>query len=112
MQTNLFRSLPDSFIINEFQGIDNPPKYTLPKWIHLQFIYELMFQNIMNKQIDKKILCNYLSGSFLNNFILLFHSLCIAEVDYVKILIHSMCLDFVDLRYMYIFCIFLLCKQG
>ncbi len=38
VQTNLFRSLPDSFIITEFQGFDNPPKYALPKRSHLQFI--------------------------------------------------------------------------
>ncbi len=36
--------LLDSFRLEEFQGIDNPPKYTLPKWKHLQFAYELMSQ--------------------------------------------------------------------
>ncbi len=33
-----------------------------------------------------------------NTDVQLFHSLCKAEVDYVKILIHSMYLDFVSLR--------------
>ena len=98
VQVNLFRSLPDAYIIEEFEGIDNPTKYTLPRWSHLQFVYELLFQVIMNKNIDKLTLQKYLSGSFLSNFVQIFHSLCKAEVDYVKILVHSIYLDFVPLR--------------
>ena len=98
VQTNIFRSIPDAFIIEEFRGIDKPTKYTLPSWCHLQLIYELTFHVLMNKEIEKKTLSAYLSGSFLNNFVQLFHSLSKAEVDYVKILLHSMYLDFVSLR--------------
>eukprot|EP00485_Elphidium_margaritaceum_P017965 CAMPEP_0202732888 /NCGR_PEP_ID=MMETSP1385-20130828/187886_1 /ASSEMBLY_ACC=CAM_ASM_000861 /TAXON_ID=933848 /ORGANISM="Elphidium margaritaceum" /LENGTH=921 /DNA_ID=CAMNT_0049399211 /DNA_START=46 /DNA_END=2811 /DNA_ORIENTATION=+ len=98
VQTNLFRSLPDSFIIGEFQGVDKPQKYALPSWCHLQLVYELMFQVVLNKTIDISTLTSYLNGSFLNNFVQLFHSLCVAEVEYVKISLHSMYMDFPKLR--------------
>ena len=78
VQIHLFRSLPDVCLIEEYQwspdGSDKPPKYTLPSWMHLKSIYEMFFQLLLNSDFEKSTLEQYLSGSFLNSFVHLFHS--------------------------------------
>ena len=52
VQTNLFRSLPDSCLVVEFAGVDVAPAYSLPSWLHVQCVYELLFQALLNKDIE------------------------------------------------------------
>ena len=42
VQTNLC-------LVVEYHGVDTPPTYSLPSWVHLQCVYEVMFQALLNK---------------------------------------------------------------
>eukprot|EP01084_Bolivina_argentea_P036161 66945_1 len=74
---NLFRPIPDSYLISHLMGVDHivPITYTIPKWQHLEIIYEIIELTFSNQSINQLLLTEYIKKyDFISNFVYLLNT--------------------------------------
>ncbi|KAL4465207.1 hypothetical protein ABPG74_001921 [Tetrahymena malaccensis] len=93
IENNIFRPLPvqKKQIQQQVEPeIDINDVYVVASWSHLQPVYDIFLQVVVNEQMDVKILMKYISKKFIHQLLELFDSNEPREREYVKNLYHRL----------------------
>ena len=92
IQRNLFRPLPSikkAGPAEDIQALEDEPMSD-PAWLHLQPVYELFLQLIVNDAADVKSLKSHINSRFIQDFLELFDSEETTEREYLKNILHRL----------------------
>lgn len=102
IKKNIFRPLPivkKQGLAGE-TGIEDEEIIVDPSWPHLQPVYELFLQLIINDAVDMKSLRAYITQKFIQEFLELFDSEEPKEREYLKNILHRLYAKLVPRRKM------------
>jgi serine/threonine-protein phosphatase 2A regulatory subunit B' len=92
IERNIFRPLPNIQKKNlgfSETGIEQEDEVD-PVWPHIQGVYELFLQLVVNEAVDVKSLKVYITPQFVQEFLELFDSEESFERDYLKNILHKL----------------------
>lgn len=93
IQKNIFRPLPvvkKQGVVGEMIGVEEEELILDPSWNHLQPVYEIFMQFIINEAIEMRLLKNFITQKFVQEFLQLFDSEEPKEREYLKNILHRL----------------------
>jgi len=102
IEKNIFRPLPVLKKLNgpSEPGVEDDEQLIDPAWTHLQPVYELFMQLIINESLDIKSMKVFITHSFIQEFLEIMDSEEPREREYLKNILHRLYAKLVPRRKM------------
>jgi len=97
--SNLFRSVPDSFLTEHLMGVDHhvPITHSLPSWQHLSVVYDVLHLALSNGHIPSPLLTEHIAKHrLLDHFVALLDSADKRERLHVQSVLETVWMDHGD----------------